>query len=222
MKVLFLTSGNGGNLKFLHRIQKDYFASKFSISVIADRNCGAFKYAEKNDLKCDLIEYSQNFGGDLYDNVVLHNPDLIFTTIHRILGKNVLEDFGSKMLNLHYSLLPNYAGTIGMTGVKRATENNDFLLGVTTHRLSEAVDLGEPVIQSLFKNPKDRVISEQISFRVGCAHIFTSLLREHADFFPKDLAYFTNIIGNVVYHIPQIYEFPTSVNENFWKELLST
>ena len=60
------------------------------------------------------------------------NPDVIITNIHKIIDSDTLNMFPSKFINLHYSLLPSFAGYIGMETVEKAKEQKwknwyDFL-----------------------------------------------------------------------------------------------
>ena len=57
-KIIFLVSGNGGNLKFLNAYLQAASDNRFCISaVIADRECGALNYAKADCSKSFLIKY---------------------------------------------------------------------------------------------------------------------------------------------------------------------
>jgi len=45
--VLFLVSGGGGNLKFIHQAMNSGIIKDVCLGVIADRECGALEYAKK-------------------------------------------------------------------------------------------------------------------------------------------------------------------------------
>jgi len=219
MRVAFLVTGNGGNLKFLHLINKVVFDSGLDIFVIADRPCGALKFAQTNNLESRLISVKRNDQKNLLEALTLYSPDLIITNIHKILERELVESMEEKMINLHYSLLPRYAGTIGTRGVELATLNRDYLLGVTTHRLDEIVDNGEPIIQSIFKNPNDLILSSKISFRVGCQHLFTTAQKMLYPSSKIQMVPVENVLDELIHHFPPIAPLPPSVNEFFWQKL---
>ena len=68
-------------------------------------------------------------------------PDVVVTTISKILPPHVLA-LDTKFINLHYSLLPAYAGFIGMKPVRLNRQNGKVLLGATCHEVVEEVDAG--------------------------------------------------------------------------------
>ncbi len=59
MKIGFLASGNGGTLKFLHLAQKKNNYNYSVQFVIADRDCGAVKYANRNNIASHIVKYDK-------------------------------------------------------------------------------------------------------------------------------------------------------------------
>lgn len=221
MNILFLSSGNGGNLKFMYLLSQMAKDFNIHLSVIADRTCGALNFAQKNGLQNEIIEMKKMKDQEFIAKVDSHSPTVIFTTIHKILSTKVLERFGEKLVNLHYSLLPSYAGTFGMEGVKLGSERADFLLGVTTHKLVDEVDKGEPIIQSVFKNPNNQRLSEQISFRIGCNQIYSIVLSRRTQTTVLERKEMDTVLDHSVHHIPYVFSLPTIVDEGFWTNLES-
>jgi hypothetical protein len=58
-----------------------------------------------------------------------------------------VDHFPSKFVNLHYSLLPNLAGTIGENTLRSAYEQGSIFSGATVHLVSEELDAGEQLAQ---------------------------------------------------------------------------
>ena len=220
-RVTFLSSGNGGNLKFLHLINKNMESSNFHLNVIADRDCGASSFAEINGIECKIIEVKNDNQLELSKELKKSTPDFIFTTFHKIISPNVLKLHGERMVNLHYSLLPRYNGMIGMKSVQKAIENNDFFLGVTTHKVTDDLDAGPILFQSHFQNPGDFDIAANTSFRIGCLQIW-SVLQNQASGGKNLINQDSDLIPNVcVYHSPSLTRPPEFVNETFWSEVAS-
>ena len=218
-RITFLSSGNGGNLKFLYLLSNYSNSFNFQLSVIADRKCGTTLFAQKNGIEYRIVDVIENEQLELSDSISQLNPDVIFTTIHKIISPQVLNLHGEQMLNLHYSYLPNYAGIIGMKGVDIAIRNQDEVLGVTTHKVISELDAGPITIQSYFQNPKVYEIAVKASFRVGCLQIWESI-QEHEEnnfeFSDKTESLIENL---VVHHSRPISNLPNFVNESFWLTL---
>jgi folate-dependent phosphoribosylglycinamide formyltransferase PurN len=217
--ITFLSSGNGGNLKFLHLMQSKMQSVDFNFSVIADRECGTTVFAQKNGIKYKIIDVRNNDQFALSNSLAELQPEIIFTTIHKIISPAVLNTYGMQMVNLHYSLLPFHAGVIGMKGVESATANRDMLLGVTTHKVTSELDAGPIIMQSHFQNPNDLELSVKASFRIGCLQVWSILSDQNErniDMKDKD----SDLVENmVVHHSRAIPPLPEFVGDFFWSEL---
>jgi phosphoribosylglycinamide formyltransferase 1 len=217
--ITFLSSGNGGNLKFLHLMQSKIQSINFNFSVIADRECGATLFAQKNGIKYKIIDVRNNEQFDLSNSLAEFEPEIIFTTIHKIISPTVLNTYGQQMVNLHYSLLPLHAGVIGMKGVESATANRDTFLGVTSHKLTSELDAGPIIMQSHFQNPNNFELSVKVSFRVGCLQVWSILRDQNKSAVDmKDIN--SDLVENVVVHHSRVVSpLPEFVNDLFWSEL---
>ena len=60
MKISFLVSGGGGNLKFLHESLLQGLIKNVELSVVADRECDALRFARENSIDAYHIEYSRS------------------------------------------------------------------------------------------------------------------------------------------------------------------
>lgn len=146
MRVVFLCSGNGGNLRFVHE-SIHRFGLPFSISgVYADRPCKAVLQAERLNIPTAV---SGNFNADFGQYVSGMSPQVIVTNVHRLVAADNLEKFGDvHWVNLHYSLLPMFAGHIGMKPVTLARQQCCKRIGATTHAVTPQLDDG-PVLQQV-------------------------------------------------------------------------
>ena len=177
-KILFLCSGGGGNLRFIHHALKNNWLPRWSkISVIADRECPATDYARGSFLTTTCMDFTQNEQNDLLDRALLENPDIIVTTVHRILRAPLLNTFDGRLLNLHYSLLPSFGGSIGSTPVRSALSYGACVTGVTVHRVTAELDGGQPQVQVAIPISRDDDLDQTIDvvFRAGCIALFTAL-----------------------------------------------
>ena len=147
--ILFLCSGGGGNMKFIFECQKHYKLPFNIVGLIADRECGAIQFARSKGIKNHLIDYVKCSDEEIINYIDQFQPNLIVTNIHRIISKKVLQKYGNKFINIHYSYLPAYAGSIGMKAVDLAMLRKSKFIGVTSHFLTEEVDQGEIIAQGI-------------------------------------------------------------------------
>lgn len=176
--ILFLCSGGGGNLRFVHQaIQRGWLPGWQKISVITDRECPASDYAREQGLPVACVDFKSDGQAALRETAKLHAPDMIITTVHKILGQKFLAAFEGKMLNLHYSLLPAFAGSIGVSPVKAAMHFGTCLGGATVHKVTAEVDGGQPQAQVAFPLMPDDVLEHvmEVEFRSGCIALLSAL-----------------------------------------------
>ncbi|MCB0404433.1 MAG: phosphoribosylglycinamide formyltransferase [Bdellovibrionales bacterium] len=81
----------------------------------------------------------------LLERLTALRPDLICLAGYmRIIGDEILEKFGDRMLNIHPSLLPKYRG---LNALKQALDAGEKKAGCTVHWVIPAVDAGPIVLQ---------------------------------------------------------------------------
>tara|TARA_B100000787_G_scaffold169313_1_gene160164 strand:+ start:1046 stop:1762 length:717 start_codon:yes stop_codon:yes gene_type:complete len=177
-KIVFLTSGDGGNLHFLSEVIKNNLLKDAEIvEVISDRECNAILIAKKNQLPSSNVDFSENDQVQLLQKLSKINPDLIVTTVHRILHKSIVTMFHGKLINLHYSLLPSFGGSIGMSPVHDSIKFGSKFLGVTVHYAEEQVDMGKPIAQIIFPifDESLTIETQNLVFRSGCLCLLAAI-----------------------------------------------
>jgi phosphoribosylglycinamide formyltransferase 1 len=181
-KLLFMCSGGGGNLRFIHKALKHKWLPFWdSLAVIADKECGATAYARQHSIPFSIVDCNpkteRSKQAELLRVLKDHNPSHIITTIHRILDDNIVSTFAGRLFNLHYSLLPAFAGTIGARPVTSAQSYGACLTGATVHHVTSELDAGKPISQiALALDPTEPIDSVMNSvFRSGCIALFAAL-----------------------------------------------
>lgn len=178
-RVLFLCSGGGGNLKVLHKwLSRVENPRDLSLMVITDRECGALEYALKENIPSTIVRYKGREDSPLIKEAHSFAPDITVTNIHRILSKEFLHAVPGVKVNLHYSLLPAFSGTIGVTPVREAHEYGCKVMGVTLHTVTEEVDAGKPITQVAWTSNGARPgnPSMELQFRVGATILADRIL----------------------------------------------
>ena len=150
MKVVFLVSGGGGHLKHVWHSNKILGLGLEFPLVYSDRECGATEFSRRQGIKTISEPYSRKNPEALNKILAETDTDYIVTNIHKILDSSTLRSSGAAFVNLHYSLLPAYAGLIGMKTVDAAKADNAEKIGSTCHGVIDAVDAGPIILQAGF------------------------------------------------------------------------
>ena len=111
------------------------------------------------------------------DKINQFNPDLIVTTVNKIIADNIVSTWRGKLINLHYSLLPSFGGVTGSVPVRQAIEYGTKFVGTTVHYVSEKVDRGVPIVQSvtpLYPEDTEDLVMEYL-FRCGSICLLTGI-----------------------------------------------
>jgi len=142
-----LASGRGSNLRNL--VERGYDI----VAVATNRpSCGAAAFARER--RIPLGEFSQRrFGsGAERDAAMLEwlrgrGVELVVNAGYdRILSHAFVSAFAGRILNVHPSLLPAFAG--GMDAVERALAHGVKLTGCTVHVVTDDVDAGPILLQA--------------------------------------------------------------------------
>jgi len=149
-KIVFLVSGGGSNLKFIHNALKVLDVQASIIGVIADRDILISDFLAKENIHFSKVKYNKNYNEELLFELNQLNPDLIITNIHKVIDNELLLKFENKFINLHYSILPAFSGLIGMKTVEEAKNKNVQFVGGTCHEVNEELDSGRILFQSCF------------------------------------------------------------------------
>jgi len=213
MKLCFLSSSNGGNFKFFHLAQEKGILRNIELSLIADRDCRALEYAIENGIKHKRIKYRRDYNEELLNTLEEVEPDIIVTTWNKIIDNYTVTKFQGKLINLHYSLLPAFAGLIGTEPIVKAYERNCQFIGVTCHYVDEGVDTGKIISQAVIKKDVPIELAIPRIFRMGCLILLNSILL----ITNEDLIERRN--NSKFNYSPSLLFNDEIFDEKFWKEL---
>ena len=142
-----LASGRGSNLRNL--VDRGYQV----VAVATNRpSCGAAAFARERGLT--LGEFSQRWFAsseardtEMLDWLRARRVDLVVNAGYdRILSRAFVSAYAGRILNVHPSLLPAFAG--GMDAVERALAHGVKLTGCTVHVVTDDVDAGPILLQA--------------------------------------------------------------------------
>lgn len=146
-RIVVIISGSGSNLQALINSSKQ---SNFEISAVISNRPDAYglQRAAAENIPTLILDHKsfasrQEFDQALGDAITnLHCDLIVLAGFMRILGEEFVNRFKGKILNIHPSLLPKYAGT---NTHQRAIDAGDTEHGASIHFVTPALD-GGPVI----------------------------------------------------------------------------
>ena len=152
LRVAVLVSGRGSNLRALLAAtdNSDYPAE--IVYVAANRDAPALEYARLRDIPSGVFPrdgYSSRAerDGAIADSLHLHGAELVICAGYdSILSPAFIERFEGRIVNLHPSLLPAFAGS--MDAIRLALEAGVEETGCTVHLVTNEVDAGPILAQS--------------------------------------------------------------------------
>lgn len=224
MRIVFLCSGGGGNLRFVATaIDQGWLKGTQICAVLSDRTCAAHTVALTHGFHAQLMDFSDAGQAEVLRKLRSLSPDVIVTTVHKILNPDIVDAFAGKLLNLHYALLPAFAGAIGERPVRQAVAYGARFAGITVHLVDDRLDLGRPLFQAVtaIQPNQDHTALMDRLFRSGCL----SLLQAIASFLPTRLAgnhpaQATVMLGGQPVHFnPGVIVPPALLHESGWAAL---
>ena len=151
LRVVVLVSGRGSNLKAIAaRADAGELPVRIE-AVVSDRaDAGALEWARAQGIATSVLSPREfpdreTYGRALGDLVESHAPQLVVLAgFMRILSDEFVLRFSGRMLNLHPSLLPRYAG---LHTHRRALAAGDREHGASVHFVTPELDGGPVVLE---------------------------------------------------------------------------
>lgn len=149
-RIVVLISGSGSNMEALADACHRGDIEAEVVAVVADRECIGLKAAESRALPTELLEprnfdSREEWSASLLDLVGRYEPDLVVSAgFMRILAPAFVDSFSGRLINLHPSLLPAFAGA---HAVRDALDYGVKVTGSTVHFVDREVDHGPIIMQ---------------------------------------------------------------------------
>jgi phosphoribosylglycinamide formyltransferase-1 len=152
-RIVVLISGSGSNLQAIIDACSAGFIDGRIQAVISNKaDAFGLERAKRAGIATDVIDHKsfanrESFDDELLKKVQAHEPDLIIMAgFMRILTPNFITPLLGKMINIHPSLLPKYTG---LNTHQRAIDAGEDEAGATVHFVTEELDGGPPVLQTV-------------------------------------------------------------------------
>ena len=153
LKLAVLGSTRGTDLDaIVSAIDEGILNATIKLVISNKENAYILKRAEKNDIKSMFLSDNsvtrEEYGNLLNKILIDNNVDIVLLIgFMRILCKSFCKKWDNKILNVHPSLLPKYAGGINNNVHRDVLKNKDSETGCTIHYVTANVDSGPILIQ---------------------------------------------------------------------------
>ncbi len=151
-KLAVLVSGRGSNLQaIIDSIEQDAPDIQLSIVISNVKDAPALKRAEKHGIETVFIDPAASLDRKAFDKAVIdklkeRSVDLICLAGYmRILGREFIQTFANRIINIHPSLLPAFPG---LDAQKQAIDYGVKFSGCTVHFVDEGIDSGPIIMQT--------------------------------------------------------------------------
>ena len=148
-----LGSTNGTDLQFiLDAISARTLDAKVSVVISNKNDSYILKRAQTHNIPNVFIDHKnrtrEDFDSEMTTILKEHKVELILLIgFMRILSSDFCNQWNGKILNVHPSLLPKYAGGMDTNVHEEVLKNNEKETGCTIHLVTDEVDKGPIVIQ---------------------------------------------------------------------------
>ena len=151
--IVVLISGNGSNLQAIIDSCTNGIINNSQVTAVISNKADAYglKRAQHANIEAVSIvatDYAnpQDYDQALIEKINTYQPDVIILAgFMRILSANFVSHYQGKMLNIHPSLLPKYAG---LNTHQRAIDAGDSEHGTSVHFVTEELDGGPVILQA--------------------------------------------------------------------------
>ncbi|MEK8048759.1 phosphoribosylglycinamide formyltransferase [Ideonella sp. DXS22W] len=151
-RIVILISGRGSNMEaIVQRCAAEGWPAQVA-AVIANRpGASGLAFAAGHGIATTVVDHTAHASREAFDAALAaaidaHAPDLVVLAgFMRILGDAFVQRYAGRLLNIHPSLLPAFAG---LHTHRRAIEAGCKLAGATVHFVTPALDHGPIVAQA--------------------------------------------------------------------------
>jgi phosphoribosylglycinamide formyltransferase 1 len=153
LKLGILGSTRGSHLSAIaDAIQQKILPAEIKLVLSNKKDALIIKRAQDHQLPVQFVD-SAGLTREQYDNIISdllmkHHVDLIVLIGYmRILSVPFVSQWQEKIINVHPSLLPAYAGLMDLAVHEAVIKNGDQQSGCTVHYVTADVDAGPIILQ---------------------------------------------------------------------------
>ncbi len=150
-RIAVIASGRGSNFQAVIDAIRAGTVPAACVALITDNpEAYAIKRAEEAQIPVIIVDYAAFSSREEYEQELLAvmqrvNPDLfVLAGYMRIVGKEIVQAFAGRMINIHPALLPAFAG---LHAQRQAVAYGVKVSGCTVHFVDESLDGGPVIVQ---------------------------------------------------------------------------
>jgi phosphoribosylglycinamide formyltransferase-1 len=180
IKMAVLGSTNGTDLRaIIAAISKGELDAEVSVVISNRKSAYILERARNYDVPAIFISHKEKareeFDAEMTTVLNRHGVDLVLLIgFMRILSSEFCRVWQNKLLNVHPSLLPKYAGGMDTDIHEEVLKNGDTETGCTIHFVTEEVDGGPILIQKkcpIFRNDNVDTLKVKVQALEGLAFV---------------------------------------------------
>ena len=180
IKLAVLGSTNGTDLRaIMAAISKGELEAEVSVVISNRKSAYILEHARNYDVPAIFISHKEKareeFDAEMTTVLNRHGVDLVLLIgFMRILSSEFCRVWQNKLLNVHPSLLPKYAGGMDTNIHEEVLKNGDTETGCTIHFVTEEVDGGPILIQKkcpIFRNDNVDTLKVKVQALEGLAFV---------------------------------------------------
>ena len=180
IKIGILGSTNGSDVvPIAEAILSGKLDASIEIIITNNRSALILDKAKKYGVDFSIIEHKnrhrEEFDQQISNKLLEKEVDLVLLVgFMRILSKPFIKKWNKKILNVHPSLLPKYAGGMNKDVHEAVLKNKDKETGCTIHLVTSEVDKGPILVQkkcSVLENDTVESLKERVQQLEGEAFI---------------------------------------------------
>lgn len=153
LKIAVLASGGGTNFQsIIDRCISGDIDAEISLLLTNIPNCGAIARAEKANVPITLINHKDFTDRESFDQAMVDSLNsagvelVVLAGFMRLLSPLFVEAFAGRIMNIHPSLLPSFAG---LHVQQKAIDYGAKFSGCTVHFVDQGMDTGPIIIQAV-------------------------------------------------------------------------
>ena len=153
IKLGVIGSTNGTDLQaVLDAIVSGELNAEVSVVLSNQKNAYILERAENHNVPAVFVSHKgktrEKFDAEMTEGLKEYRVDLVLLVgFMRILSAGFCREWQNKLLNVHPSLLPKYAGGMDTNVHKEVLKNGDTQTGCTIHFVTDEVDGGPILVQ---------------------------------------------------------------------------
>jgi len=158
-RIVILISGRGSNMEaIVDACRREAWTAEIACVISSKPEAAGLAFAATNGIVTAVVDPKSHPSRDFFETALMgvidaHAPDcIVLAGFMRVLSESFVTRYADRMLNIHPSLLPSFAG---LDTHRRALAAGVRAHGATVHFVSPVVDAGAIVAQAVVRVEAD-------------------------------------------------------------------